>query len=194
MKKLISIVLTLLVVMSLFSTNAFAAEDTGSADSDGYVVVGVEDVVFSDNLSDENNINLPITFEELIEASSNVTYSNSSYTGSYKSDKYDAGLVGFKYQISFDWEATTNSGDYIFKSISNAKITTYTNYLLLSLSWGDDTVTYSLTKNTFEYSSNKRSVTFYTNYKFTVYDSDDPPSSYDYYKSNQKTINLDNLL
>ena len=201
MKKILSLFLTSMIILSMYSTVAMADDNSSQIlsttdiyDDDYYKIVGVEASILE--CIDENIISdkITLTFDELMKSSTNITRSNNSLSGTYESAKLNAGLTGYKYQISFDWEAEVdNSNNYTFKKITNAKITTYENIILLSIAWPGDSWSYVLTKNTYAISNDKRLVTFYTNYKFTLYDSSEG-STYNYTSNNTKPIDIEDLL
>ena len=200
MKKILSLLLISMIILSMYSTVAMATDNSSQISNttdtydDYYKIVGVDDSIFE--CIDENIISdqITLTFDELIKSSTNITRSNNSQSGTYKSAKLNAGLTGYKYQISFDWEAEVDSSNnYVFKKITNAKITTYENAILLSIAWPGDSWSYVLTKNTYTISNDKRFVTFYTNYKFTLYDSSEG-STYNYTSNNTKPIDIEDLL
>lgn len=199
MKKVLSILLSTIVMFSM-SVTAFAAEIPNSIVSNAdefaneYVIDRVTPVTKIDGSIYDNVSILTINIDDLIAHSTNVTRSGSSYSGSYESDKYDAGLPGYTYQISFDWKADVNSaGNYIFKdnSIQNPIITTHTNHFILAMTWGY--YSYSFAKNTYGVATNGRSVTFETDYKFTVYEKD-TAFDHTFTQENTKTIYIDELL
>lgn len=193
-RKIFCLVLSLAMLLTM-NTTAFAASvaDDG-VDDEGYTVADVALVTQVDgSLFDDTEI-ITLDIDELLSHSTNVTYSGSSYSGSYTSAKYDAGLLGYKYTISFDWVASVNSsGDYIFKdnTLLNAKITTHTNHLILAFTWSY--YTYSLDRNVCIIASDGKSVTFETNYRFTVNEKE-TAISHTFVQENAKTIYLNNLL
>lgn len=191
MKRLFSSSISMLLMLSILMTSATAANikpsNTDTLKNE-YILVGVDDIELEPN----NQFDYSIPLEELIENSVNIRATENSYTGTYKSDKLDAGLTGYKYQISFDWVATLNSGDYVFKSISNKKIKTYANYLILALTWS--THDYEITKSTYSYSASKKTVTFYTNYTFIVGEYSNANNKFTIYSTNEKPIKLQSLL
>lgn len=194
MKKKSSIMLSFVMLLSM-SVTAFAAEAPKAEEfANKYVVDGIAPVTQIDGSIYDNVLSLTIDIDDLIARSTNVTRSGSSYSGSYESDKYDAGLPGYKYQISFDWKADVNSaGNYVFKdnSIQNPLITTHTNHFILAMTWSY--YNYSFTKNTYGVATNGRSVTFETDYKFTVYEKD-TAFDHTFTQENTKTIYIDDLL
>lgn len=199
MKKVLSVLLSAVMLFSM-NVTAFAAEapNTNVPNTEEYaneyVIDGITPVTQIDGSIYDNVSSLTIDIDDLISHSTNVTSSGSSYSGSYVSDKYDAGLPGYKYQISFDWKADVNSsGNYVFKdnSIQNPMIKTYANHFILTMTWGY--YNYSLTKNTYGVATNGRSVTFETDYKFTVYERD-TAFDHTFTQENTKTIYIEDLL
>ena len=194
MKKVLSVLLSAVMLLSM-SVTAFAAEAPNTEEfANEYVIDGIAPVTQIDGSIYDDVLRLTIDIDDLIAHSTNVTRSGSSYSGSYESDKYDAGLPGYKYQISFDWKADVNSaGNYIFKdnSIQNPIITTHTNNFILATAWSY--YNYSFTKNTYGVATNGRSVTFETDYKFTVYEKD-TAFDHTFTQENTKTIYIDDLL
>ncbi|MCR5293569.1 MAG: hypothetical protein K6E30_00125 [Lachnospiraceae bacterium] len=194
MKKLLCLIISISMLLTM-STTAFAASDLSpTTDADGYTVAGVAPVAKVDGSIYDNAITVSFDIDELLTHSTNVTRSGSSYSGSYTSAKYETGLPGYKYEISFDWVADVNSsGDYIFKNnaIQNPLITTYTNHVLLALTWSY--YTYSFDKNTYGVATNGKSVTFETDYEFTVYEKE-TAISHNFVEENTKTIYINDLL
>ena len=136
MKKICSLILSLLMVFSAFTTVAMAKETTiGNARPkaellEEYKVAETFPATRDNDDAYDNVSSETIDIDNLIAHSINVKRSGSSYSGSYISDEYDAGLPGYTYQIKFDWKAKVNSvGDYIFENndIQNARITTHTD-------------------------------------------------------------------
>lgn len=194
MKKIFCLIVSLAMLLAM-STTAFAAScEKNTIDDDGYTVAGVTPATEIDGSIYDNVAALTFDMDELLANSTNVTYSGSSYSGSYTSDKYEAGLPGYTYEISFDWVADVNSsGDYVFKdnAIQNALITTYTNHIILAITWGY--YNYTFDKNTYGVASNGKSVTFETDYEFTVYEKG-TAISHTFSQENTKTIYINDLL
>ena len=134
-----------------------------------------------------------ISVDDIMEHSTVTTY-GASMEGSYESEKYDAGLPGYTFQIIFDWKAAVNSsGDYIFDKITNAKVTTYKNDIICAMTWGYSS--YKVTKNTYSISSNKKSITFNTTYDFEYIMKDDPLAHiYNSTESHTYTIQLNDII
>lgn len=194
MKKLFSFVVSFAMLLSMSTTVFAASEEDVALDSDGYSVVGVAPVTQMDGAAYDNTTLITLDIDELLAHSTNVTRSSSSYSGSYTSAKYETGLPGYKYQISFDWVADVNSsGDYVFRNnaIQNPLISTYKDKLLLAITWSYST--YSFAKNTYGVASNGKSVTFETDYKFTVYEKE-TAISHTLVQENTKTIYINDLL
>ena len=184
MKKIFTFILASVMMTSMITVSAFAAENSDDKNLENpaysletsvteypdretdYILSGISTSMqaFSDN---DIDFGTPADIEYIIANSSDiVTYANST-SGSFKSDKYDAGLPGYKYRISFDWTAKVNSsGQYIFDKITNPKVTTYENWFLLGFTW--DYYNYTITKNVYYLSDSGRSITFNVNYDFTV--------------------------
>lgn len=192
-----------LMILFSFSCTAYAKEpeniqsniqnDIESLDIDeNYVVSSVVE-----GFEEKENINvfqnaLNIDIDEIISSSTNVKkLSNSDYTGSFTSDKYDAGLKGYKYQIKFDWTTGVESGDYVFRNISHYQVVTYTNYLVLALTWEE--YSYRVTKASWTYNSGRNGIRCTANYAFTVRDKTSHNLS-TIYKDNNKLFSLNSLL
>lgn len=198
MKKLVSFLLSVSLAISMFTTTAIAAENDGSryileeTEDDGYVVVGVSSATKESEEVDSQIISLDM--EYLIAHSTNVTRSGSEYSGSYSSPKYSTGFLGYEYNINFEWEAEVDSdSNYYFKNydIIEPYITTYANPLLLSIAWSS--YGYDIIKNTYKVSNDGYSVTFYTNYKFSVI-AHNTYNTQTLIQNNTKTILLEELL
>lgn len=173
MKRLISLVTALSMAFMLLPVFAPDVLATGvgtseNIEDDGYVVAGV-----TQGVEAKSGSPYEISIGEVIENSENVVYSGTTVVGTFTSEKYDAGLLGYKYSISFDWKASLNaSGDYYFAldGIDNVELITHTNYLILGLAW--QSYTYSVTKFTYALSNARSVITFQISYKFTVYPKD----------------------
>ena len=214
MKKIMSLLLFALFLVSSLSVSTFAAERPNDLSlteliaeneldvqteecveeytveyADEYVVSSVAPAMQIACAIDSNAL-YALSVDNVIENSTGVVTCGTSLSGSYKSAKYDAGLSGFKYRISFDWEATVNAaGDYIFSTITNAAITTYRGLLtgfLYTMCY------YDITNNVYYISSDRKSVTFETAYEFHVYD--DYGYDYEVPAEHIRTIYLDDLL
>lgn len=136
--------------------------------------------------------NFSVSIDDVMANSVNVkSVSSSSYSGSFTSDKYSAGIPGYKYQIKFDWESGTLNGTRVFTKIKNYKVVTYTNYVVLSLAW--ESYSYRLTKNTYLFDRGNTLVNCYTNYAFDVRDKTTHNST-TIYQNNTQTFSLNSLL
>lgn len=112
--------LTVMLLM-LFSVIPASAAEL-STDEKAEVLVGTEYAIEIPSSMADNTV--AISVDDIMEHSTVTTY-GASMEGSYESEKYDAGLPGYTFQIIFDWKAAVNSsGDYIFDKITNAKVTT----------------------------------------------------------------------
>ncbi len=199
MKKIITILLVMLMALTVLPVSAFAAEPdvcVDTTDNNLSVYENEEYVVSYDDTACEiisNGYSGDVTtmdIDYIILNSTNVISRGTSVSGSYTSSKYDAGLAGYKYRISFDWTAKVNSeGDYIFDKISNPKITTYENWFLLGFTWSY--YNYSITRNVYYKSNGGKSLTFETNYSFVVYD--DYGFDYNFSQENVKVVTLDSI-
>lgn len=201
MKKLFLMLFSFLLAFSMLATTAMAAEAPSVSTAyenipiDVYVVDSVVPVSGIVENTYDNTVKAAISVDDLVSHSTNVVLRGSSYSGSYKSAKYSAGMPGYEYQISFDWIAEVNSsGDYIFKgrSIQNPMITTYTNHFLLATAWSY--YNYSFAKNVWWVSSDGRTVSFQTDYSFTLYSKDVPMVDYSFTQENRRDISIDDLL
>lgn len=176
----------------IFNTvTIFAAEPSTSVHEDTEVIAGINYSTEITSLPDTNSN--PFSIDEIIN-NSTITVRGSSMEGTYESNKYNTGLTGYNFQISFDWKAGVNSsGDYFFSSISNAKITTYRDAFVCGMTWGYSH--YEVTKNTYTISSNKKQVTFNTTYAFEYIMKNDPLAQiYTSTKSHKHTIILNNII
>lgn len=174
-KKIISCVLLVSIVLSMNIISAYSYEYD---DSSLYTFESVDCYDFSDlfeqddDIFSEKSINsIESNIDYILSHSTNVTRSGSEYWGDFTSDKYSAGILGYKYRIYFEWKLGTNSaGDYYFSEIKNVKVTTYTNHLILALSWGY--YDYRITHFSHTLSSDKKSVTFNLNYEVSLSEKD----------------------
>lgn len=193
MRKLLCFAISVAMLITM-STTAFATSDDVALDSDGYGLVGIDPVTKADGTVSNNMVHITLDIDELLAHSTNVMRSSNSYSGSYTSAKYETGLPGYKYQISFDWVADVNaSGDYVFRNnaIQNPLISTYKDKVLLAITWSYST--YSFAKNTYGVASNGKSVTFETDYEFTVYEKE-TAISHTFVQENTKIIYINDLL
>lgn len=197
--KLISVVLVFLILSSY--TTAFAFDKKVSTydnisyldtDENYYVSSineGHEEINSTSKILFDNSLNL----ETIISKSVNIQkISSNSYSGKFTSDKYNAGILGYKFQIKFDWVAKVNSsGDYIFDKITNYKLVTYTNYIVLALTW--DSYSYKVSSNTYSLSSNRKTITCVANYIFDLYEKN-TKNHITAYEPNRKIFNIDQML
>lgn len=170
-------VLTIVLLCSVFSVSVYADEkddtfyvnDVENSD-DGYIMIG-ETPVIQQELTEDIIINAAgYSIETLIANSDNVVAYADITEGDYTSPKkIDAGLAGYKYKLHFHWIAEKNSdGEYIFVSITDSYVRTYTNPIILSLAWS----VYSYDVDPFYYYDlEKKTVIFNIPYEFTVWDS-----------------------
>lgn len=181
--------LTVMLLM-LFSVIPASAAEL-STDEKAEVLVGTEYAIEIPSSMADNTV--AISVDDIMEHSTVTTY-GASMEGSYESEKYDAGLPGYTFQIIFDWKAAVNSsGDYIFDKITNAKVTTYKNDIICAMTWGYSS--YKVTKNTYSISSNKKSITFNTTYDFEYIMKDDPLAHiYNSTESHTYTIQLNDII
>ena len=181
--------LTVMLLM-LFSVIPASAAEL-STDEKAEVLVGTEYAIEIPSSMADNTV--AISVDDIMEHSTVTTY-GASMEGSYESEKYDAGLPGYTFQIIFDWKAAVNSsGDYIFDKITNAKVTTYKNDIICAMTWGYSS--YKVTKNTYSISSNKKSITFNTTYDFEYIMKDDPLAYiYNSTESHTYTIQLNDII
>ena len=198
MKKVILSILSLLLVFNNCTTTILAVESNYKmedvTENDKYVIDSISPMI-EDTESDTKIMKVDMDY--IIANSTNVTQRGSEYCGSYVSPKYDTGFFGYKYQISFEWVAEVNEdGDYCFKTeddsdFISAYTTTYTNYAALGSLWSS--YRYELTRNTNEVSKDRKSVTFYIDYKFvvTAHDTVIPQT---YIKNNKKVVTMNELL
>jgi len=185
-KRILTFLLALVMMLAM-STTALAADNTSNQE--------VLDIDMSVEVpASSQNARSTIQLHDLLENSIITSISSSVVAGTYVSDDYDAGLAGYTYQIEFDWEAEVNSsGDYIFKRITNANVTTTTNYIIIGLTWAYSS--YDLTQNTYTISSNKKNVTFNTTYLFEFMIKDDITGTiHEFEQSHSKRIILNDLL
>lgn len=202
MKRILSRLASIIcVILVLASCNTAFAQDgnvisqndinTFDVDENYYITSidkGYEEI--SDSLSDISECSISI--DDVMANSVNVkSLSSSSYSGSFISDKYSAGLLGYKYQIKFDWESGTSNGTRVFTKIKNYKVVTYTNYVVLALTW--ESYSYRLTKNTYLFDRGNTLVNCYTNYAFDVRDKTTHNST-TIYQNNTQTFSLNSLL
>lgn len=196
LKRIIAIVCSIIITLSC-STIATAQSFTLSQeyinelDIDKNYHVTSSDKGTEVSLSHNQNINNSLEIDYIISHSTNIQKSSNSYSGSFKSDKYNAGISGYKYQISFDWVAKISNGNYVFDKITNYTLTTYTNYLLLALAW--EAYSYRVIKNTYSFSSDRAYVTCFANYVFDLRDKT-LHSDYNIKEENTKIFYLDDLL
>lgn len=134
--------------------------------------------------------NNPISVEDVISNSTNIQRNGATDSGDFTSKKFSAGILGYKYTISFSWVAKVVNGDYVFDYISNAKITTYTNYLILAVTW--ELYSYRITKNTYYFTGDRKSVIFETNYAFDVRDKT-THNDMTLYQNNKQTFSLQSI-
>ncbi len=193
--RFISMICALTVLLS-YSCTAFAQDNAISKNSvdvdENYYITsidnGYEEV--NDSVLDINEYSIDV--EKVIADSVNVKRAaNNSYSGSFISDKYSAGIFGYKYQIKFNWTAKVSKGNYVFDKITNYKIVTYTNYLLLAMTW--ESYSYKITKKTYSFNGSRSAVTCYTNYTFNCRDKTTHNNS-TMYGTNKKTFTMDQLL
>lgn len=196
LKRIIAIVCSIIITLSC-STIATAQSFTLSQeyinelDIDKNYHVTSSDKGTEVSLSHNQNINNSLEIDYIFSHSTNIQKSSNSYSGSFKSDKYNAGISGYKYQISFDWVAKISNGNYVFDKITNYTLTTYTNYLLLALAW--EAYSYRVIKNTYSFSSDRAYVTCFANYVFDLRDKT-LHSDYNIKEENTKSFYLDDLL
>ena len=157
-----------ILTILLLSINVMASEYDNSDDIS--VLVTMEDEYVAIERTPITNItDIQIDIEYLLANSSNIIRSGSELRGSYSSPKYDTGLPGYKYDVNFEWVAAVDStSTYYFKDyeISEAYVTTYVNHLILVPIY--EYYTYDIVRNEYEVSEDGYSVTFYTDYNFTV--------------------------
>lgn len=189
-----------LAVLLSCSCTAFAQDSTiitpqdiGSVDIDENYYISSIDVGYEAvNNSALDLSEYSIDVEKVIANSVNIKRTaNSSYSGSFKSDKYSAGIPGYKYQIKFDWTAKVSNGDYVFNTIKNYTIVTYTNYILLALAW--EAYSYKITKMNYTFNSSRSSIICVTNYAFDVRDKS-TRNNVTITQNNKKTFDMDLLL
>lgn len=187
LKNVLAFVLALMMVC-LVNTSVFAAE----AANQEAIAVDVAIPVEVPGLPQSGRHTIQL--DELLKNSIITKQSSNVVGGIYESRSYDAGLAGYTYQIEFEWEAEVNSsGDYVFKKIINPKIVTTTNYIITGLTWGYSS--YEITQNTYTISSNKKSVTFNTTYKFKFMLKDDITGKiHELTQSHSRSILLNDLL
>lgn len=200
--KMLSFICSLMVLLS-FTCTAYAEEskyiesNTKNAievlDTDeNYVITSIVE-----GFEEKGDINVShhafsMDINDIISKSTNIKkLSNSDYSGSFTSDKYDAGLPGYKFQIKFDWTTGTESGNYVFRQISNYKVVTYTNYLILAFTWEE--YSYRVTKASWSYNSGRNAIWCTANYTFTVRDKVSHNVS-TICKDNKKLFSLNSLL
>lgn len=201
MKKVFSVSLIIMLMFSMIGTTAMAAENIehdynsvkiSTENIDEYIVAGICPTSKEEHTLDAEALTIDI--EYLFEHSTNVTRSGSEYSGSFSSPKYSAGLAGYEYNINFEWEAAVDSdSNYYFKDfdIIDPHITTYYNYLILGLTWSY--YSYDIIKNSYDVSNDGYSVTFFTNYRFTVIPKDGFITQ-TFTQNNTQTITLEELL
>ncbi len=152
--------------------------------------IAIEEIVAPENTS-ENDLANQMDADYIIINSQNIVTRGTSVSGSYSSGKYDAGLLGYKYSISFDWTASIDdNGDYIFETVENTHLEVYVNYFVLSLSWSN--YHYTVTKNTYHFSNDRKSVIFNIDFLFTVCDRNG--TTMNIAGENEKTIILDTIM
>lgn len=197
-KRLIAVSCAIIVLLSC-STTAFA-QNLNTNTQEYISNIDIDENYFQTSCDEGYEENLhtvvgsedsSISIDEIISKSTNIQRSSNSCSGSFKSDKYNAGILGYKYQIKFDWVAKVSNGDYVFDKITNYTLTTYTNYLLLALTW--ESYTYKVTKNTYSFSGDRLSVNCFANYIFDVRDKTTHNDTM-IIQDNKKVFYLDDLL
>lgn len=203
MKKIISVLISIICVVSIFTTSIYTAfaqdhnaeitqEDIDKIDIDeNYHLVGV-DYVYDESLEVMGKSNSSsTTFADVIAHSANVQKAAGSYSGSFTSDKFKTEIPGYKYQIKFDWTAGVESGNYVFSKVSNYRIETYANYLLLGLTW--EYYSYRIAEKRYSFNNSRRIINCYVTYVFTLRDkiSSVNTTTYD---ENFQSFSLDSLL
>lgn len=110
--------------------------------------------------------------DEIIEQSIITKRTDALMEGTFVSDEFETGFVGYTYRIKFNWEVIDNGmGDYVFSNVSNVKVTTYRYDNLLNSVWSS--YTYVLDVETPDYTTDPSRVTIditYTFYTIGKYD------------------------
>lgn len=82
------------------------------------------------NLAGSNSI----SFDDILEGSTNVTRTGNLFAGTYRSSKMETGLASYMFDYTIDWEAGLgNDGDYHFTNESNLTVTTYLDHTIYGL-------------------------------------------------------------
>ena len=122
----------------------------------------VETVAVSDSQLFQSLNSLPI--EKLIRSSTVQKSNSAKITGTCTTKKYKTDVLGFKVQLTFSWEATSNaSGFYELTSITKTTAKYYCNYILLYLTWN----AYYYQHKSITRSFNKKKANFTIRYSFS---------------------------
>lgn len=191
-KRISSIALMLCMVLTM-SVTAFAAEMNNSNVSlnDTNEKYTVEVATATREYDKAGNSDV-VDIDYIIANSTNVVTRGNEKRGNYTSAKYEAGLTGYTYDISFSWVARVDEeANYFFDEIIDPQVTTYINYVVLSLTW--KYYNYKLINNICDVSENGDYVEFNTDYEFTVINHNAfLPTTFTV--NNTKIIELENIM